>query len=355
MKIAVILKPNNGCSFYRCHLPIAFMQYQQGNQVKLFYPEGTHTLENAQDISGTMDQIDEYEPDIIFFNGVIPNKNLEWLKYKRKQGIKFVMDIDDYWELGPNHPVNKHWYKAGLNTIITSMLSEVDVVFTPNEQLRSKVLSFNKNCVVIPNAVPFGTPNYMKTLQVFKLEKMNFLYSGGSTHANDLLILKNKFDRIGTNKSIQDKALFTLAGFNPLPTGHCEWDKMASIFKRTKSYQILSTKPLQEHMTFYDDADVVFIPLANSEFNSCKSFLKVIEASTRKLPVICSNVLPYSELKDYKGIMWENWLENITYCIKNPTFVKDMGEQLAEKMEANFDLQIWSKMRYQIFTHLLNK
>ena len=181
---------------------------------------------------------------------------------------------------------------------------------------------------------------------------MNFLYTGGSSHYQDVSLLKNKFDRLGSDPSVRGAAKFTLAGFNPLPTKHCEWDKMASVFRRTNSYEILDTLPIQDHMSFYDKADVVLVPLVKNEFNQYKSVLKIIEAATRELPCIVSEVPPYSDLKGYPGIFWDDWIKNIKYSIKNPNFVKDQGKLLSEKIRENYDIKDWSKIRYDLFKNL---
>lgn len=352
MKLAVIVKPNNGCSFYRLILPLESMPLKDTDEVKIFYPEGVDTT--GYSVSDCICNIDAFEADIIWFNGIIP-RDIKWVQEQKKKGIKIVFDTDDYWELETSHPVHDIWYKNNSNELIKDYIKEADVVFVPNEQLVKRVRPLNKNCVVVPNAVPFNRPSYMQNDHKYSLDhrKMNFLYSGGSTHYNDILILKNKFDKLGADKFIKDKALFTLAGYNPLPNKHCQWDKMASIFKRTNSYQILDTKPIEEHLKFYNQADVVLVPLVKNQFNECKSILKIIEASTRELPCIVSSVLPYTELKDYPGIFWDNWIDNIKYCIKNPIFVQDQGKMLAEKIKEKYDISIWSLTRYQIFTHLI--
>ncbi|MFW6243365.1 MAG: hypothetical protein ACOC2W_04330, partial [bacterium] len=54
------------------------------------------------------------------------------------------------------------------------------------------------------------------------------------------------------------------------------------------------TKPVNEYAKRLDYADIVLAPLRNTKFNNMKSSLKQIEAWTRKLPVVCSDVIPYN-------------------------------------------------------------
>jgi len=355
MKVAVIVKPNNGCCYYRCVLPVEYMPWEQNkDKFKLFFPDDMK-LAQSNNLTGFVSEIPEFEPDIIFFNRDVPNKDAQWIKEQKEKGTKIVIDLDDYWELNTLHPMSKIWALGDFAKKIEDNIKIADLVLVTTEILRKKVLTINKNCIVIPNAVPFEEQYFRKEHIMLPdpNRKMRFLYACGSTHFPDVRLLANKFQRIGGDQSITNNATFVLAGFDPLPNKHCEWDKMASIFAKTKSFEILNTRPLQQHMTFYDVADVVLIPLVKNEFNQYKSELKIIEAATRELPCIVSNVLPYSELKDYPGIMWENWIENIKFCIKNPKECVTLGKQLAEKVREKYELRTWALSRYQIFKHLI--
>ena len=356
MKVAVIVKLNNGCDFYRCVLPVEYIPFEKGS-FKLFYNDSIDIPEDQLDFADNLKNLESFNPSIIFFSRTISNNNdLDLLEVWKNKGIKIVMDIDDYWEMGTSNYLYKWWYKTEMNKKLINNMKIADLVITTNEQLYEKIIPINRNCIIIPNAVPFGEPYYCKDENIkvsTTHRKMNFLYAGGSTHANDVAILRNKFDRIGGDKHIQDRARFILAGYNPIKdlSVYCEWDKMENVFKRTKSYEIMNTRPIEEHMVFYDVADVVLAPLLNNEFNACKSELKIIEAATRELPVIASKVKPFTILDGY-SIMWDNWLEHIKFCIKNPNAIKDMGKELAEQMKKTHDIRIWSQSRYDIFKHL---
>ncbi len=353
MRIAALVKPDDGCCYYRIVLPFDHIQWEDTDSVKLFYPR-SHPLEGKnRALCGGIDELEAFNPDIVFLNRSLFDKSISWLKTLKDRGIKIVVDIDDFWELSCLHPFYTYWYKHSINKAIQETIRMADLVLTTNERLRNIVLRLNNKCEVVPNAVPYGDKDFTPDTLVPKSNKMTFLYAGGSSHTQDVSLLKNKFERLGSLQKVRDSAKFVLAGFNPLPTTHCEWDKMASIFKRTNSYEILDTLPIQKHMSFYDKADVVLVPLVKNEFNQYKSVLKIIEASTRKLPCIVSDVAPYSDLKNIPGLFWENWVENIKYSINNPTFVKDQGELLYQEMKKRYDIRDWSKIRYELFKSLV--
>ena len=191
MKIAAIVRPNNGCSFYRILLPLEYMPWDEKDLVKLFYPEGTVINEKDKAIAGTVSEIDSYNPEIIFFNASFLNhdNNIEWLKLKKKEGVKLVSDIDDYWEMSPSHPNYKLWYDSNYNKKTIEVIKLSDVVFCTGDFLYKKCKDeLNVKAIVIPNAVPYGTKNYEKNSIKVDTGKTNFIYAGGSTHYYDLLI-----------------------------------------------------------------------------------------------------------------------------------------------------------------------
>jgi hypothetical protein len=293
------------------------------------------------------------EPDILYYNRTIINCPISWIEQKKAAGVKTVVDMDDYWEVPPSNYYHDFWYKYRVNEAYMAHLRVADLVICTNFQLRDKILPYNKNVVVIPNAMPFGAEGYNADKWT-PSDKTRFLWAGGISHLPDIQLLANQFDRIKNDGFIKDNAEFILAGYTPAKP----WDQMKSIFNRTGNSWCLPSRSVDDYLTFFDDADVVLVPLVKNGFNAHKSVLKILEAATRKLPCIVSKVEPYyPELKDVPGIMWvekgSDWLTYIRYCIKNPSFVRESGAALAEKITEMYDLTVWNKTRRQILEHLI--
>lgn len=338
MKINFIANPGDGCSWHRIVLP-----------AKYFKSDG---IDQTVTLSG------EGKYDIAYYNRFIQTMPYSVVEQWKSEGTKIVVDMDDYWELPPNHCLYKDWYNQGINKIYQHNLINADLVTVTNFQLRDKVFPLNKNVVVIPNALPYGEESFNRQNWIGS-DKIRFIYAGGVTHVPDVNLLLNTFKRISTHGDIKSKAEFILAGYNPSNFKiRDEWAKMKFVFDESKCSTILPTRSLEDYLTFYDQADVVLIPLHQSEFSKHKSILKILEAATRELPVICSRVLPYTEVEDYPGIMWvdskTSWLDHIKYCIKNPSFVREAGQALAEKVKENYNLFTWNETRKQIFEHIIS-
>lgn len=117
------------------------------------------------------------------------------------------------------------------------------------------------------------------------------------------------------------------------------------------------TKPVGEFCNVYDHIDIVIAPLQNHFFNKYKSDLKLVEASTRKLPVVCSLIEPYEQI----GVDGHNclqishvhpnqtkyWYKAIKKLVLDEDLRKSLGENLFNKvfMEYNFNNQIESRIK----------
>lgn len=71
----------------------------------------------------------------------------------KKIGVKVILDIDDYWNYGEEHPMIKlcmaNWFpvKAPVN------FNLFDYVTTTTERLRKEILPYNRNVYVFENGI----------------------------------------------------------------------------------------------------------------------------------------------------------------------------------------------------------
>lgn len=356
--------PYSGIHYHRIVNALAYMPIQQDMEFSI--------LEYGQPVG---------DCDILLFNkwmDIGPDQILEL----KKQGVKIVVDIDDIWRVPESHHNYKAISEKGIDKITEENMKLADVILCTTERLREKVLPFNKNVEIVPNAVPFGyeqfsVGNRERAREISGHNKMIFMYLSGSTHKEDVDMLRGKFKRIGSESYLKDNAEFVLCGYTKhhvnmyktkadyeaknnnyvVKESHGPYDDMATVFRETNSFRIYPSVNLDNYLNYYDTADVALAPLQDTFWNNHKSELKVIEAAAKKIPIICSNVPPYSDLKPCEGIMWvenpDQWIEHIRYCIKNPQYVKDMGEKLHEWVSKEYDLIKINQKRIQIFRSLL--
>jgi len=370
MRIQVVARHKQGCDWFRCVLPAIYLQkdieWCKNNSIEMLWI--------------AHDEL-KIDCDILIYNKLIAT-TIERLKHLKKNGMKIVVDVDDHWILPPGHAHYQQWMTCTEpgQTKSNSELTEehmrlADVVTCTSMRLQEVIRKFNKNTVVIPNALPFGHGLYQQGIREPN-DKMVFLYAGGVSHLPDVELLKGKFQRIGTDPYLVQRAEFVLAGYEKEKQKlyktkqdyeqrnsnfttkdiHGLYDDMVSIFKQTNSYKVINSEPVNKYISCYDQADVVLAPLVENTWNSFKSNLKVLEASSRELPIICSAVAPYSDLRPCEGIMFveksSDWIDYIRKCVKEPQWTKDMGLQLASWIREEYNLVRWNLVRQQLYSTL---
>ena len=335
MKIHFVVKPNHGPDWHRLVLPMESLPIQDGDTISMAMYE-------------TDESPELFECDILIFNRTIKTPAVQLERLRNKYGFKIVLDLDDYWELGLTHPLYNYWQSSKQGEEILSYIKIADLVTVTTDNLRAKVSKYNPRVEILPNGMTFEPLSDRP-----RSSKTRFLYAGSVTHIPDLEILRSKFRRI--DPYIRDSASFVLAGVGE----HKGWEEPKKIFESTGSYQFLQVLPLDRYMEHYDSADVTLVPLQDNEFNRHKSILKVIEAASRGLTCIVSQVQPYyPELKD-APVMWaengSDWLRQIRFCIKNPKWLKKEGEKLYHYMKERYSLENVNKQRYQVLRGLVHE
>jgi glycosyltransferase involved in cell wall biosynthesis len=322
MRILGLAQQNSGCSFHRVVLPMGFMDDIHG-YITNFPTE----------------EVMAQQYDILLFNRISQfDNNLDAIR--QKLNCKIVVDMDDHWQLPTNH-LNYNDYKE-LNPRIENNLREADLVTCTNERLASYIYPFNKNVVIIPNAIPFDELNF--TPEKIEDDKLRIFWCGGISHEGDLEILKNPIRRL---MGYKDKIKMVLGGYNDTDAlSKFIWDKMFGYFTSSGKldYKLLKGTTPNKYMEMYNEADIMLVPLLESDWSACKSNLKLLEASVKSLPVICSNVAPYN-YDDDAPVMWVNnqtdWFKHMNTLINNESLRKEYGTKLNE----------WAKRKYNLYDH----
>lgn len=295
-------------------------------------------------VEKTLEYIEQ--SDLVVWNRHCPIDINHILEIRKRTGLKIVVDLDDWIELPFKHPLYRQYKEQYANLVIEN-LKVADLVTVTTSRLWSKVKQFNKRVEVLPNALPFGLGQF-KVNDQEKGDLFNFVYAGQSSHLEDVSLLINPMKRI---KALQNIS-FTMAGY----TKHPIWDKMEAVFRIHPNFRRFVNKPLESYMEIYDHAHCSIVPLVHNTFNSCKSNLKLLEAASKKLPVIVSAVPPYSD-DNRAPVLWVNnqsdWFKHINYLAKNPAAAIDLGEKLNEWATRNYSIFEMNKARFDLYRNLI--
>jgi len=122
-----------------------------------------------------------------------------------------------------------------------------------------------------------------------------------------------------------------------------------------------TAKP-NEYAYILDETDILLAPLVDNKFNNMKSNLKQVEASTRKIPIICSDVAPYNIdcidgdncflIKSSKNES-RTWFRAIKKLILDEDLRKSIGNKLYEDFKDKYNLENVNKNRVSLYKDLL--
>jgi glycosyltransferase involved in cell wall biosynthesis len=352
---------------------------------------------------------DEYwkNYDIVHFHRVIKNsyhKTPLILNKLKSWGIKTIMDIDDYWLPGSEHPAYSMIKIHGIDKLIIDNIKNTEFVTTTTELFAEEIRKFNKNVFVIPNAVDVDEEQFKE--KTVESDKVRFGWLGGSSHLHDIMLLDGATSKIS---SLKDKFEFYLCGFDtrgsitqvdpktkqskkrdikPEETVWFKYEKIltnnynlvdsesvkklmefnAENYTEDDFYKRIWTAPIGEYAKNYARFDVSLAPLKDTIFNRLKSQLKVIEAGFYKKAIIASNIGPYTlDLKhsldkgnftDGNALLVDkhrnksDWSKYMKKLIQNPNFVIDLGERLYETVSGKYDLKSATELRREIYKTL---
>ena len=339
--ILPLLSYEAGCDYHRIILPLK----------KLGVDFDAFTGKNVEDVLNDV--------KLVFFNRTPHNMLPQLLELRKKKDFRIVVDIDDYWVLYPHHYMYHTWNKQKYGEQMIAAIKIADAVTCTTDLLRDKIVQYNKNVHVIPNAFPFGEGQFNS--EKIRTEQMRFIYAGVTSHFWDIKELSIPFQKINTS-TLTHPYEFVLAGYSEANEATKQmWTKMERSFNlngKLKNYRRVNGLPIDNYMNLYGHSDVSLIPLESNNFNRFKSNLKIIEAGCKYNPAICSNVSPYSDEVPGVGVMYANnareWAEHIKYCTQNPSFVFDMGQKLGIHVRTAYSLERVNEYRKQLFDHLIS-
>ena len=329
------------------------------------------------------------------------------IKTLQSLGIIVVADIDDYWLPTKEHPIHQLIVENKMNQKIVDNLKASDYVITTTEIFANEIKKFNKNVIVLPNAIDPKEPQFNQPTP--PSDKIRVGWLGGSSHLHDLKLLDGMVNKL---TPIQEKLQYYVCGFDirgsvteinketgeqkqrPIKPDETVWVRYEEIF--TNNYKIITpeyklfldkfeegeypaiknenyvrvwTRPVEQYAKNYSNFDISLAPIKNHIFNRMKSQLKVIEAGFYKKALIASNVGPYTiDLKHAldKGnftngnalLVNENnnhsdWAKNIKKLVENPNMITDLGERLYETVKDKYDLNQVTHERASFYKSLI--
>jgi glycosyltransferase involved in cell wall biosynthesis len=330
------------------------------------------------------------------------------LKTLNDMGIITIVDIDDYWLPGSEHPIHDLIKTHKIHEKIVSNLKAAKYVTTTTSLFANEIKKINKNVVIFPNAIDPKEPQFNEP--TLESDNLRIGWLGGSSHLHDLKLIEEPLSKLNADdrKNLQ----FFLCGFDtrgsvteinkdtgeqktrPIRPEETVWNKYEQIITTNRigfsedyinyllkfkeedfpnqyeqPYVRVWTRPVQSYAKNYSKFDVSLAPIKNTMFNRMKSQLKVIEAGFYKKALIASEIGPYTldlkhalkngEFTDGNALLvnekrnHSDWYKFIKKLKSNKNLVTDLGERLYETVKDTYDLNNVTKLRAEFYKSLI--
>ena len=404
-KVLVVPSDRTGVSYYRSTIP----------HIKLeeYFPEEFHIDIDYEPELNNDNFLKQY--DVIHYHRTLGDyDNLSNVLDRCDElGIVTIMDLDDHWSPGPDHPAYQIIKQNELDKKISNNLKISRNITTTTSVFADEIKKLNENVFVIPNAINTDEKQYQSNPE--KSERIRIGWLGGSSHIKDLQILKGLMGSL-KSEGLLDKIQFVLCGYDlrgmmtmidqktgeqkqrPIKPKESVWYQYEKIF--TDDYKIVSkeykdfllsfenkeyegienepyrrvwTKPITSYASNYNLFDISLAPLKESMFNKVKSQLKVIEAGFHKKAIIAQDFGSYQiDIKNaYKkgGEIDETgngfliptvknhkfWFKHLKTLINNPELITKLGENLYNTVNGTYDMKSVCTERRNLYKKLIDE
>ena len=324
-------------------------------------------------------------------------------------GIPVILDIDDHFKLGNDHPMSITAKKERWHEPIINHLKKADYVTTTTPIFADVIKQHNKNVKVFPNAINPEEKQYA----VAKNPRTDRLRVGiicGSSHLKDLELLSGIATQVN-----KDKVQFVLCGFDtrgtrtiykengevetrpiyPQESVWCDYEKIFTDNYRTISpehkdflmkymagvddpftnepYRRMWTRHINDYATHYQNVDVLIAPLKENDFNKVKSELKEIECGFTHTAFIGQNFGAYTinlvPMIEKGGKINEEgtallvdssknhkqWAKYINKLADDADMLKKLQDNLYNFVKDRYSLAEICKQRVEFYKSIVNK
>ena len=237
-----------------------------------------------------LDGIEDY--DVFAYHWDI-SLSIQKLAEIQSKGVKILYSLDDFWEFSPNHPYfNNESVNVYTANRVKQHILNADAIMVTTERLAIQTMKYADNVAIIPNFLDIKDYNLNKT----KSDKLRVGIIGSISHVPDWEMLKGAIGRFAKNKKIAENVEFVICGYT---ANNPSWDKVKSLFtvKKNLTVSIYDSLPATDYMQLYNYLDVCLMPLEYTEFNLCKSALKLMECTISKTLPVGSALYSTKELK----------------------------------------------------------
>ena len=399
IKMLVIPSDKSGCGKFRSVDPHVYIAEHYGDEFDI---DIVYNMPNG-DLEAFLKQY-----DLIHIHKQLDKqcKIIDMIKFL---GIPVIIDIDDHFKLGNDHPMSITAKKERWHEPIINHLKKADYVTTTTPIFADVIKQHNKNVKVFPNAINPEEKQYAVAKNP-RTDKLRVGIICGSSHLKDLELLsgiatqvnKDKvqfvlcgFDTRGTRTIYKDNGEVETRPIYPQESVWCDYEKIFTDNYRTISpehkdflmkymagvddpftnepYRRMWTRHINDYATHYQNVDVLIAPLKENDFNKVKSELKEIECGFTHTAFIGQNFGAYTinlvPMIEKGGKINEEgtallvdssknhkqWAKYINKLADDADMLKKLQDNLYNFVKDRYSLAEICKQRVEFYKSIVNK
>ncbi len=310
----VLIHPsdNFGCGHYRLIQPLKAMETEG-------LVDGICTFRPLLPV-----ELERIQPDTIIFQKPFQHSVLEYMKHSKSHSNSYkIYEIDDLIHRLPMKNPDRKKFPSDLLRIIKSGVSLADKLIVSTPGLAEAVSDWHSNIQILELKLP---TDWWLNLEIHKTEhkKPRVGWAGGSSHRGDLELI---FDVV---KNLSNEVDWVFLGMCP-----------EQLRPYVKEFHVGVSIDVYPQKLASLDLDLALAPLENSQFNDCKSNLRLLEYGVCGYPVICSDTRAYVESGLPVQIVknrYKDWVDAIRQHIDDLQTSTKIGHSLKAEVLDNWML-----------------
>lgn len=246
-----------------------------------------------------------------------------------RRRLKLIYACDDNFL---DRPIKKHgWFTQEKVDVVKLFLQSADQVWVTTEKLKERFIEYSQNILVIPNCLDERLINLNIPQKEKNDKEIRIGYMGTFTHINDLAIISEALNEIGSK--YENQVSLQIIGIG-------QDNEINGLFHKIKVEKItpnLQTGVYTEFVPWFFKTvnwDIAISPLIDTPLNNSKSDIKFIDYSLIYAPGVYSDLTPYNTSKSirdcYSGIIVPNNNDDWFYALDTLMWNSSLRTKIAE-------------------------